>query len=286
MIFVVELTSNYLRLILAYLSTNEENGGVLIHCISGWDRTPLYVSLIRMSLWADGVIHQNLNALEMLYLTINYDWFLFSHYLQDRCERGEDIFYFCFFFLSYMTDDSFSISSVAENVRLQQHASSHKISIRSTDDHDDDNSDGTVSSSFGSCGRSWEFTSGYLNQYGKSRPSNGCLYLDDSAMNFPNVENVDSLTDKSISSIKDDVSHSDDALFSFDDGEEEFCVLRSSSDDLPEEEVANIISKSNGKKSSEKKNKNDSTGSSRATRLQEISSLMKPLYSAFVAGTL
>ena len=27
-------------------------GGLLVHCISGWDRTPLFVSLIRMSLWA------------------------------------------------------------------------------------------------------------------------------------------------------------------------------------------------------------------------------------------
>ena len=27
-------------------------GGLLIHCISGWDRTPLFISLLRMSLWA------------------------------------------------------------------------------------------------------------------------------------------------------------------------------------------------------------------------------------------
>ena len=33
-------------------SFNSGDGGLLIHCISGWDRTPLFVSLLRMSLWA------------------------------------------------------------------------------------------------------------------------------------------------------------------------------------------------------------------------------------------
>ncbi len=27
-------------------------GGLLVHCISGWDRTPLFVSWLRLSLWA------------------------------------------------------------------------------------------------------------------------------------------------------------------------------------------------------------------------------------------
>ena len=26
--------------------------GVLVHCISGWDRTPMFISLLRISLWA------------------------------------------------------------------------------------------------------------------------------------------------------------------------------------------------------------------------------------------
>lgn len=29
-----------------------EESGLLVHCISGWDRTPLFVSLLRLSLWA------------------------------------------------------------------------------------------------------------------------------------------------------------------------------------------------------------------------------------------
>jgi len=55
------------------------DGGILVHCISGWDRTPLFVSLLRLSLWAEGAIHQSLSALEILYLTIAYDWFLFGY---------------------------------------------------------------------------------------------------------------------------------------------------------------------------------------------------------------
>jgi len=51
---------------------------MLVHCISGWDRTPLFISLLRLSLWAEGAIHQSLSALEMLYLTVAYDWFLFG----------------------------------------------------------------------------------------------------------------------------------------------------------------------------------------------------------------
>jgi len=54
------------------------DGGILVHCISGWDRTPLFISLLRLSLWAEGVIHQSLSTLEILYLTIAYDWFLFG----------------------------------------------------------------------------------------------------------------------------------------------------------------------------------------------------------------
>lgn len=57
---LIGLTQNYLKLLLAYL--RESENGLLIHCISGWDRTPLFVSLLRLSLWADGAIHKSLNA--------------------------------------------------------------------------------------------------------------------------------------------------------------------------------------------------------------------------------
>ncbi|XP_058796334.1 myotubularin-related protein 14 [Phymastichus coffea] len=105
---LVNLTQNYFRLILKYL--NDSSNGMLFHCISGWDRTPLFISLLRISLWADGAIHQTLNAKQLLYFTIAYDWMLFGHDLQDRLGKGEEIFYFCFHFLKYIYEDEFSVN--------------------------------------------------------------------------------------------------------------------------------------------------------------------------------
>ncbi|XP_063992269.1 myotubularin-related protein 14 [Diachasmimorpha longicaudata] len=105
---LVKLTQNYLKLILKYLS--ESSSGMLIHCISGWDRTPLFVSLLRISLWADGAIHTSLNAHQMLYFTIAYDWLLFGHDLPDRLSKGEEIFFFCFFFLKHILEEEYSIN--------------------------------------------------------------------------------------------------------------------------------------------------------------------------------
>lgn len=49
---LVKITQNYLKLLIK--SLQDSSSGLLIHCISGWDRTPLFVSLLRLSLWADG----------------------------------------------------------------------------------------------------------------------------------------------------------------------------------------------------------------------------------------
>ncbi|GJJ70765.1 myotubularin-related protein 14 [Entomortierella parvispora] len=126
---LIELTQNYLRLYLSHIaddSTSDQRlpheaqdqarsqRGLLIHCISGWDRTPLFISLLRISLWADGEAHQSLSAAEILYLTMGYDWFLFNHLLADRSQRGEDIFYFCFYFLKFIYGDEFSLKSVSD----------------------------------------------------------------------------------------------------------------------------------------------------------------------------
>uniref|UniRef100_A0A1B0CS91 Myotubularin-related protein 14 n=1 Tax=Lutzomyia longipalpis TaxID=7200 RepID=A0A1B0CS91_LUTLO len=104
---LITITQNYLKLILKYIE--EGNSGMLIHCISGWDRTPLFISLVRLSLWADGLIHQSLNPLQMLYFTIAYDWYLFGHNLPDRLKKGEDIFFFCFYFLKYIVHSDYSL---------------------------------------------------------------------------------------------------------------------------------------------------------------------------------
>uniref|UniRef100_A0A8C1NIV8 Myotubularin-related protein 14 n=2 Tax=Cyprinus carpio TaxID=7962 RepID=A0A8C1NIV8_CYPCA len=104
---LVQQTQNYLKLLLHIINSDDENG-LLVHCISGWDRTPLFVSLLRLSLWADGAIHASLEPSEILYLTIAYDWFLFGHMLPDRLSKGEEIFFFCFNFLKHIVCDTFS----------------------------------------------------------------------------------------------------------------------------------------------------------------------------------
>ncbi|XP_031571957.1 myotubularin-related protein 14-like [Actinia tenebrosa] len=109
---LIMLTQNYLLLLLNFIKNGDS--GTLIHCISGWDRTPLFVSLVRLSLWADKKAHKNLNAAEILYLTIAYDWFLFGHDLADRIQKGEEVFYFCFHFLKYIGSDVFSMNSLQQ----------------------------------------------------------------------------------------------------------------------------------------------------------------------------
>ncbi|KAK3800768.1 hypothetical protein RRG08_003172 [Elysia crispata] len=105
---LTELTQNYLKLLLQYLKHG--SSGVLIHCISGWDRTPLFISLLRLSLWADGVIHKSLSASEILYLTLGYDWYLFGHDLPNRLHNDQEIMHFCFKVLQDISSDEFSIS--------------------------------------------------------------------------------------------------------------------------------------------------------------------------------
>ncbi|CAL8109799.1 unnamed protein product [Orchesella dallaii] len=114
---VIALTQNYLKLLLAYL--RDSQNGLLIHCISGWDRTPLFVSLLRLSLWADGVIHKSLNAEQILYLTLAYDWLLFGHNLEDRLSKGEEILFFCFYFLKYIVNCEYNVEASKEVPKSQ-----------------------------------------------------------------------------------------------------------------------------------------------------------------------
>ncbi|XP_075880868.1 phosphatidylinositol-3,5-bisphosphate 3-phosphatase MTMR14 [Nelusetta ayraudi] len=104
---LVQQTQNYLKLLLHIINSDDESG-LLVHCISGWDRTPLFVSLLRLSLWADGAVHASLEPAQILYLTIAYDWFLFGHMLPDRLSKGEEIFFFCFNFLKHIVSEKFS----------------------------------------------------------------------------------------------------------------------------------------------------------------------------------
>ncbi|XP_013111506.2 myotubularin-related protein 14 [Stomoxys calcitrans] len=133
---LVLITQNYLKACLKYIQ--EENSGLLIHCISGWDRTPLFISLVRLSLWADGLIHQNLNALQMAYLTLAYDWYLFGHQLPDRLKRGEDIMFFCFHVLKYITDEEFSIVEHRKRTKTSSSSGSSSVIVIKSDCCDDE----------------------------------------------------------------------------------------------------------------------------------------------------
>lgn len=120
------MTKNYVLLLLKYL--RENSNGMLVHCISGWDRTPLFISLLRILLWADGSIHQSLNAHQMLYFTLAYDWYLFGHNLPGKCKylrvwtfidfnikfpstdrlsKGEEILFFCFYVLKFFHGEEY-----------------------------------------------------------------------------------------------------------------------------------------------------------------------------------
>uniref|UniRef100_A0A8C1IHX9 Myotubularin related protein 14 n=1 Tax=Cyprinus carpio TaxID=7962 RepID=A0A8C1IHX9_CYPCA len=104
---LVQQTQNYLKLLLHIINSDDENG-LLVHCISGWDRTPLFVSLLRLSLWADRAVHASLEPSEILYLTIAYDWFLFGlvlflFHLNIYRENMTILFFCLFFFISRCT---------------------------------------------------------------------------------------------------------------------------------------------------------------------------------------
>ncbi|XP_027629051.1 myotubularin-related protein 14 isoform X1 [Tupaia chinensis] len=114
---LVQQTQNYLKLLLSIVNSDDDSG-LLVHCISGWDRTPLFISLLRLSLWADGLIHMSLKPAEILYLTVAYDWFLFGHMLVDRLSKGEEIFFFCFNFLKHITSEEFSALKIQRRKSL------------------------------------------------------------------------------------------------------------------------------------------------------------------------
>lgn len=117
---LISLTQNYMRVLIRLL--NETTSGILIHCISGWDRTPLFISLLRISLWADGVIHSQLSPLQILYFTLAYDWMMFGHNLSNRLEKGEEILHFCFHMLKFIVDEEYSILS--QSSRKSKHNTS------------------------------------------------------------------------------------------------------------------------------------------------------------------
>ncbi|XP_028398463.1 myotubularin-related protein 14-like [Dendronephthya gigantea] len=171
------LTQNYFLLLLKTILNSDD--GVLVHCISGWDRTPLFVSLLRLSLWADGLIHQSLDALEILYLTIAYDWLLFGHDLNDRMQRDEEVFFFCFHFLQYIMSDVYALTHLDR--------SSSETSLRSNNDtvsHEEFRNGDTLTES--TCCR--EFFIGQQTNDENRNEENSSRSLDDPrSQNIPSV---------------------------------------------------------------------------------------------------
>uniref|UniRef100_A0A8C4P3C7 Myotubularin related protein 14 n=1 Tax=Dromaius novaehollandiae TaxID=8790 RepID=A0A8C4P3C7_DRONO len=113
---LVQQTQNYLKLLISIINSDDDSG-LLVHCISGWDRTPLFISLLRLSLWADGLIHASLEPSEILYLTVAYDWFLFGY-----------IFFFCFNFLKHITSEEFSAVKSQRARELRDRGSTTSLS--------------------------------------------------------------------------------------------------------------------------------------------------------------
>ncbi|KAK2957877.1 hypothetical protein BLNAU_7053 [Blattamonas nauphoetae] len=84
---MLHLTQAYLLVLLNTLASHS----ILVHCISGWDRTPFFTSLLRILLWADGECHQSLSPLEISFLVIGYDFLLFTHRLTTRISTGSHV---------------------------------------------------------------------------------------------------------------------------------------------------------------------------------------------------
>lgn len=156
---VVKLTQNYIKLLLYHIK--EFDSSILIHCISGWDRTPLFISLLRLTLWADGEIHHSLSPAEIIYLTVAYDWFLFGHNLSDRLNKGEEIMFFCFQFLKFITDEQYSINyehtqaktmaptAPTTMINNETEINTRKISVDSYTNGDDFLLESTIDQTFG-----------------------------------------------------------------------------------------------------------------------------------------
>ncbi|XP_035213023.1 myotubularin-related protein 14-like [Stegodyphus dumicola] len=110
-----DITLNYLLVLQTYLTSDTlPRRGILLHCIAGQDRTPLFVTLLRLSFWADDLMHESLNPLEMLYLTVTYDWYMFGHDLTECLDKGYEIMHFCYNMLDRISSDRFSVRKADE----------------------------------------------------------------------------------------------------------------------------------------------------------------------------
>jgi len=106
---IIKLTQNYVLYLFHLLRTEEK--GLLLHCISGWDRTPLWIGILRILLWAEGLIHRSLDATQITYLVLAYDWLLFGHQFAKRLKEHSEIMYCAFWLLQHLTDDLYTYAN-------------------------------------------------------------------------------------------------------------------------------------------------------------------------------
>ncbi|KAJ6243755.1 myotubularin-related protein [Anaeramoeba flamelloides] len=116
----------FLKLLQTYFQScidkleNKNHSGLLIHCKSGWDRTPLFISMIRLSLWADGLLHSNFSLDELCYFVIAYDWYLFHHRMLHRLKNKSEILHFTFYVMQFLANTNFSLNNTNQNIRLKK----------------------------------------------------------------------------------------------------------------------------------------------------------------------
>lgn len=85
-------------------------GGILIHCISGWDRTALFASLTRTLLWAEGIMHAWMSPSQFAYHTLAHDWLLFGHDMGERMALGIQVVVFFMELLPDLTSNRYTLA--------------------------------------------------------------------------------------------------------------------------------------------------------------------------------
>eukprot|EP01125_Pyxidicula_operculata_P004001 TRINITY_DN1565_c2_g2_i5.p2 TRINITY_DN1565_c2_g2~~TRINITY_DN1565_c2_g2_i5.p2 ORF type:complete len:738 (-),score=171.49 TRINITY_DN1565_c2_g2_i5:224-2437(-) len=187
---IVLLTQNYLKYIFHLLRTGKSDDGILIHCISGWDRTPLMIGVLRILLWAEGAAHKSLDAEQILFLVIGYDWLLFGHQLLSRLKKeNSQIMYFAFWVLQYLTDDEFSLHY--EDSRVRPKKPRHKI-----------HSSGSANSSYADFNSEYKDSNSSPTPAAHNRLSNSAPNSPHNSMTNFNVLNSSSNTNSNTSGSK------------------------------------------------------------------------------------
>ncbi|KFM79866.1 Myotubularin-related protein 14, partial [Stegodyphus mimosarum] len=120
----LEVTQNYLLLLLTYFTSGKK--GILITSYNGLDRAPLFVCLLRLSLWADGLIHQSLSPLEMTFLTVLYDWHFSGHNIPEKIYKKYLIMLYCFSCLKHISSDRFSMKKVCGQSSQEESSQSNQ----------------------------------------------------------------------------------------------------------------------------------------------------------------